>query len=703
MEVKKDILWRVYLCYLGMIAFGGAILFKAFFIQNIEGKYWRNMADSLHTQFVTLEAERGTIFSEEGRMLSASIPYFDIRLDLNAVREYEADNKKASTLFKDNLDSLCTALSHLFNDQPAADYKRMLQMAYNNRERYFLLKKAISFEQYQELRNFPLFRLGPNKGGLIAEVINKRINPFKLLANRTIGLSRANAQNVGLEKTYDEYLKGVSGKKLMRRIAGGTYIPVEGYEIDPENGKDLITTIDVNMQDIVEGALKKMMVENQAEHGTCIVMEVKTGKIKAIANLGRQPNGSYWEDYNYAIMTTEPGSTFKLATLISVLEDRLVTANSMVNLNKGTWQYGRRTVYDSEHHGKTWVTLKEAFELSSNVAFSQMAYLYNNNPSHFINHLRKLRLDQPTGVDLVGEGRPIVKTPASRTWSATSLPWMGFGYEVLISPLQTLALYNAVANNGRMMKPYLVNAIMELGKEVKKFKPTVLVNKICSDTTLQQLKPILEGVVLEGTAKNIYCPYYRIAGKTGTALVANGNRGYADKIYQSSFVGYFPADHPMYSCIVVIKNQPHAAKFYGAAVAAPVFKEIADKLYALTIEQHPSIQQKPQVDTLVQVKNGYALDLQTIFRQLGISCYGNAPGTVWAAGAINGEGVQLQSIPALQGMVPNVSGMGLKDALYLLENMGLKVIAKGSGKVINQSIPQGTKIEKGQTILIQLG
>ncbi|SFW45291.1 penicillin-binding protein [Chitinophaga sancti] len=700
MEVKKDILWRVYLCFIGMVLFGVAILIKVFFLQNVEGNYWRSMADSLHTRYVTLDADRGTIYSEEGRMLSTSIPYFDVRVDFAA----DGLTDKNGKIFKDNVDSLSICLSKTFQDHTQKEYKTLLQEGYKNKDRYFLLKRDISFTQYQQLRQFPMFRLGKNKGGLIAETKNKRINPFKLLANRTIGLSRQNAQNVGLERTYDDYLSGTTGKRLMRRIAGGTFVPVEGYDIEPENGHDVITTLDVNMQDIVETALMNMMVANEAENGTCILMEVKTGKIKAIANLGKQPDGSYFEDMNYALRATEPGSTFKLATIISVLDDKYATMNNMVNLQEGQWQIGRRTVFDSEPHpGQTNVTIKHAFELSSNVGMAKLAYqFYNKRPNDFVWHLRKLRLDKPTGIDLVGEDQPVIKTTASRTWSATSLPWMAFGYEVLISPLQTCMLYNAVANNGKMMKPYLVNSINEYGKPVKSFEPEVLLDSICSSNTLTQVKAMLEGVVMNGTARSLWSPYYSFAGKTGTALVANANRGYADKIYQSSFAGYFPAKDPQFTCIVVIKNKPHAAKFYGASVAGPVFREVADKLYAIAVEKQQPMRANLMLDTLLAFKNSKGRDWKEITHTLDLPVEGEVNNNNWVSARVTDKKVSFAQVSQAKGSVPNVTGMGLKDALYLLENAGLRVVVRGAGKVTNQSIPGGTQLERNQTIVIEL-
>jgi cell division protein FtsI (penicillin-binding protein 3) len=683
-----------------MVLFGVIILVKVFILQNVDGAYWRGMADSLHTSYVSLGAERGTIYSEEGRMLSTSVPYFDLRIDFAA----DGLRDKNGKVFTDNVDSLSIRLSEMFGDRTAREYKQLLREGYKSKDRYFLLKRDVPFNQYREVRRFPMFRLGANKGGLIAETKNKRINPFKLLANRTIGLARENAQNVGLERTYDDYLRGVTGKRLMRRIAGGTFVPVEGYDIEPENGRDIITTLDVNMQDIVETALMNMMVQNEAEYGSCILMEVKTGKIKAMANLGRQPDGSYWEDMNHALQVGEPGSTFKLATVIAVLEDRFTTMNGMVDLNYGRWQVGRRTVYDSEPHHRTNVTIKQAFELSSNVGMAKLAYqYYYKRPNDFVARIKQLKLDQKTGIDLMGEGDPVIKTTASRTWSATSLPWMAFGYEVLISPLQTCMLYNAVANNGKMMRPYLVNSVMEYGKPVRVFEPIVIMDSICSQNTLRQVKKMLEGVVLEGTAKKLWTPYYSIAGKTGTALVANGKRGYADKIYQSSFAGYFPANDPQYTCVVVIKNKPHAARFYGASVAGPVFREVADKLYAIAVEKQKPLQSRMQVDTMLALKNGKGSELKEILNTLHLPWEGTASSTNWVSAGVNDQRkVALEPVKQAKGAVPDVTGMGLKDALYLLENAGLRVEIRGAGKVTAQSIPGGTKIGKDQKIIIEL-
>ncbi|HEY0677551.1 MAG TPA: penicillin-binding protein, partial [Chitinophagaceae bacterium] len=519
-------------------------------------------------------------------------------------------------------------------------------------------------------------------------------------------LARENAQNVGLERTYDSLLKGETGKKLVRCVGAGAYIPVEGYEIEPKNGKDIITTIDVNTQDIAENALLKMMIGNEAVHGTCIVMEVKTGKIKAIANLGKLPDGNYWEDLNHAIRASEPGSTFKLATMIALLEDRYVSLTDHVDLEGGSWKISRRTVYDSERHGLNDVTIQQAFEHSSNVGMAKLACAYyTKKPEQFISHLKKLRLDQPSGVDLMGETRPIVKNPKSRTWSATTLPWMSFGYEVMVSPLQTLMLYNAVANNGKMMRPYLVNEIRQSGVVAESKKPEVLVEEICSEKTLQQLKACLEGVVTDGTGKSLLSPYYKIAGKTGTALVANGNRGYADHIYQSSFAGYFPADNPQYSCIVVIRNKPFAKKYYGALIAGPVFKEVADKLMAVSADKEEVLVTQNYVarpDSSDYYYAGYTPAVKEVFNSLQFSYYDSSGGNEWSRVYAYNYRPVVNKQTITKQIMPDLKGMGLKDALYLLENMNLRVTVKGKGRVTDQSIEPGLTYSKKQPVVIQL-
>jgi cell division protein FtsI (penicillin-binding protein 3) len=682
-----------------------AVLGRVFYIQNVQGNYWRALSDSLHQKYVDLSAERGTIYSEDGNMLSTSVPYFNIYIDFDAEGLREKNGKR----FKENLDSLSLCLANLFRDQSSLAYKKQLLQGYRVGDRYYLLHRNIPFNQYKQLRSFPLVREGRNKSGFIVDASSKRMNPFGLLANRTIGLSRDNAQNVGLERTYDSLLRGENGRRLVRYLNAGTYIPVEGYEIDPENGKDILTTIDVNTQDIAENALLSMMIENECEHGTCIVMETSTGKIKAMANLGKQADGSYWEDLNYAIRASEPGSTFKLATLLSLLEDHEVRLSDRLNIEGGTWKIGTRTVHDAEKQEKSDITVEEAFEHSSNVGMAKLVMAhYAQHPQQFVDHLKKLKLNKVTGVDLAGETSPIIKSPQSKTWSASTLPWMAFGYEVLISPLQTLTLYNAVANDGKMMKPYLVNSVQYAGGIDRQNQPVVLMDKICSSETLDELKTCLEGVCLRGTAKSAFKnTFYPVAGKTGTALVANGNRGYADHIYQSSFVGYFPANHPRYTCIVVIKNKPFSKKYLGALVAGPVFREVADKLMSLDALSPDSNQLSSYTglmkrDSTAYYYAGSSDEIKNIFYTLKMLYADSSHDKKWSGVYREKNQPVVKSKNEEQKLIPDVKGMGLKDALFLLESRDIRVATRGTGKVKQQSILPGTIVLRNQKLILDL-
>ncbi len=522
------------------------VLGRAIYIQRVQGSYWKGMGDSLHLKYLPINAERGTIYSEDGNMLSTSVPIFDIYVDFGADALREKDGKR----FKENVDSLSICLANLFKDKTKADYEKELKLAYRNKERYYLLKRKITFENYKEVRNFPLVRQGRTKSGFIIDPRDKRINPYVLLANRTIGLSRMDStKNVGLEKTYDSLLKGTTGQRLMRYTAGA-YMPVEGAELDPVNGKDIITTLDTYIQDVAENALMKMLVNNNSIHGTAIIMETETGKIKAIANLGKQPDGTYTEDLNYGIgKATEPGSVFKLATLLSLLEDKYVTNNSIVDCEGGVKYFSGLRIKDS-HLGAHEISIKEAFLRSSNVAFAKLATLYyQDQPTKFTDHLARFRLNKMTGIDIVASsGRPTIKTTKNKSWGKTTIPFMAHGYEELVTPLHMLMLYNAVANNGRMMKPYLVNSVRDYGVDIKTFQPEVLVEKICSDETLVQARECLRAVVdsLHGTGHRIlHDTTYSISGKTGTAVTALNNKGYnkGNKIYQASFIGFFPSEN----------------------------------------------------------------------------------------------------------------------------------------------------------------
>ncbi|MFI5133260.1 MAG: penicillin-binding protein [Chitinophagales bacterium] len=693
-------MWRVYLSFLGIILLSCLVLGRAFYIQRFQGSYWRSMGDSMHQRFVPLDADRGTIYSEDGQMLSTSLPQFNIYIDFMA----DGLREKNGKIFREKIDSFSMALAGYFGDKTADDYKKELEIAYKNKDRYYPLKKKLSFEQYKIFREFPLVRLGRNKSGVITEVKSFRKNPYMMMAKRTIGLYRENAQNIGLERTYDSLLKGEKGKRLVRYIAGGVAIPVDGYEIDPENGKDIITTLDVNIQDIAETALMKMMLQSESRYGTCIVMETKTGKVKAIANLGRRPDGSYDEDYNYAMLTTEPGSTIKLATLLSVLSEGKTTTEDLVEVgSEGKAFVGVRDVNDAERAPKPILTVKECFAHSSNIGMSKIGYkTFATQPEKFKNYLHNFRLDTVTGIDLIGEDRPRM-AKVGQGGNLKDLVTIFFGYAIEVSPLQTLTLYNAVANDGKMMKPYLVNSVENNGVVLKQNQPVLITDNFCQPAIIKSAKECMEDVVTEGTGKPAFKDMpFAVAGKTGTAHVADGKLKYGDGVYQASFVGYFPAEQPQYTCIVVIRTKPHAYLHYGGQVAAPVFREIATKLYAMYVEKKNAPSYAAVKDSVAYFYAGNSGDIKNVYRMLNMGYTDSSLQNTWSKVYASNYQPMMKPNEIKQQTMPNVKGMGLKDALYLLENMGLHVVPSGKGKVMGQSLEAGSSITKGLTVYLQL-
>jgi cell division protein FtsI (penicillin-binding protein 3) len=671
------------------------ILGKAAWVQVVNGPHLRSMARNMNLRNDTLFAERGNIYSEDGVLLCSTIPQFDLHIDFSVIKKDTFDKYK---------DTLAESFSAILKDKSKAAYLYELTTEFNDTARYYELAHNLPYYDYQLIKQLPIMKLGSRRGGLVVEQKNKRINPFNVMALRTIGLWRKNSQVIGLEATYDSVLKGANGYCIKQRMPGGQWMIIQGSEQEPTNGFDLVTTLDVSIQDIAEHALESQLSKFECLYGTCIVMEVKTGKIKAIANLGRQKDGSYWEDFNYAMIPTEPGSTFKLMTLLSLFNDKHITVEDQVNAQGGSASFGNRTMKDS-HLGLGVLSVKQAFALSSNVAMAKLAYqFYAANPTVYTNFLKKLQLDQKTGIDLLGERKPVVKTPLNKSWSATSLPWMATGYEVMIAPLRTCMIYNAVANNGTMMKPYLVNAIRSFDKDVQVFEPEVVVPQIASKDAIRQARQALEEVVLTGTGKHIQSPFYSIAGKTGTAQVADKGITYADGVYQGSFVGYFPANNPTYTIAVVIRTKPHSGAYYGGTIAAPVFRMIADKIYANSIGQNHN-----QLDSLAKVNNSNVVavaqqgsKVNKILQALNYK-YTNASNATWTQlQDVNSTGARSAGVPIYANNMPDLSNMHLSRAIALLEACGLKVEVKGVGQKVSQSILPGQKIVKGQKVTITL-
>jgi cell division protein FtsI (penicillin-binding protein 3) len=709
LEVKRDILWRVYVSFLGIVILSLLVLGRAFYIQRFQGNHWRSMSDSLHQKFVPLTADRGTIYSEDGQMLSTSIPTFDIYIDFNADGLREKNGKR----FYENVDSFAIALSNYFGDKSAAAYKKELRVAFKDDERYYSLKKKLSFEDYKAFREFPMARLGRNKSGIIVEVKSKRLPPFGLLANRTIGLAREfkdgdkknKKQNVGLEMSYDSILSGKDGQKLVRRIAGGGEVPIEGTETDPINGRDIYTNLDVNIQDITETALMRMMLECGGPYGTAIVMETSTGKIKAMANLGRRPDGTYWEDDNYSLRATEPGSTIKLVTLLSVLEKGTSKPEDMVEVGgAGRKQVGSKIVTDAERSPRSSLTVEECFAHSSNVGMSMLAYkAFAQRPAELKEYMHRFHMDVRAPIDLANVPKPTMAPLDQKGSAEGNMLWMSFGYGIQVSPIHTLTLYNAIANNGRMMKPYLVNSIMSDGVLNKQVEPVVLAEKLCRPEVIKAAQESMRMVVTVGTAHIVLKDMpFTVAGKTGTAHVSDGPIKYGDGVYQATFVGYFPAEKPQYTCIVVIRTKPHAASHFGGTVAAPVFREIATKLYSMYVEKKNPSQYAAKKDSSSFFYAGYTSDIKNVYSALKVKYTDSVLQNTWGSVFANNYQPVMKANTVRSQVMPNVRGMGLKDALYLLENMGVKVAIRGRGKVTLQSVAPGTQLAKGITVILEL-
>lgn len=698
-DAKKSILNRVYIIYIFICLFGTAIVYRVFQLQVIQGNYWRSKADSLTIENRTILPVRGDIYTADGSLLVTSMPEFDLRFDTKA-------GGITKDLFNEKIDSLSICLSGLLKNKSKDEYKRLFKKARSNGERYFLFAKDVSYKNLKTIRTFPLFNLGQYKGGLIAIQKNKRKKPFDELARRTLGYNIPGQKPVGLEASFDRELRGITGRRLMQKISGNVWKPVNDEdEIAPQDGSDIITTIDLNTQDVAEESLLIQLIKNDAEGGCAILMEVATGEIKAVANLKRKAEGIYAEDFNYAIgYSSEPGSTFKLASLMAAIEDGVLDINEKVDCNGGTISYARGRVLTDAHLGLRVITVKHAFEVSSNVGISRIIRdKYIKNPQAFPDRLRALHFGAELKLQINGERKSAIRSTKDKEWSKISLPYMSIGYESRLTPLDMLTFYNAVANNGKMVKPKFVKQISYRGHVIKEFKTEIMAESICSQRTINAAKELLESVVQNGTAKDLKTCVYRVAGKTGTAQVADNSGGYRNnRRYQASFAGYFPADNPQYSCIVVIYN-PGVNGYYGAEVAMPVFRDIADKVYASNLELHqPIAKDSAYLSHLPKVKNGSLKDGLYCCNKINIPAKLQSEDGEWGVASTGLKSISIKPVYYKYGTIPDVTGMGLRDALQLLETSGLQVKVLGRGTVNKQSLQAGEKIQKGKWITIEL-
>lgn len=680
-----------------VLLFSIAIIYQIFHIQWIEGDKWRKLSEEISLSYQEVKATRGNIYSDNGSLLATSLPFYRVAIDPTIADE---------NIFRESIDSLSYLLARDFG-QTATYYKQKIKSARQKGNQYLVLSRdLIGYQQKKEMEKWPIFREGRLSGGVIFSKTDKRFRPFSNLAFRTIGFLNENDYGAGLEYSFNDYLAGQNGKALFQKISGGSWRPLyDGSEVRPKDGFDIQTTIDINLQDVAESALLKHLIQHDADMGCVVVMEVATGEIKAISNLKKLSSGDYGEVYNYAVGShglREPGSTMKLASYIALFEEENLKLTDTIQTGEGELKFYKETVRDHKPGGYGTITIKEAFEKSSNIAIAKMVdETFKKNPQRYLDYLNNMGLTEPLGFQMVGEGKP--KIPPLNQWSGITLPWMAYGYGLELTPLQILTLYNAVANNGKMIRPILVKSINKVDKEVNTFETNVISSQICSDETLKKIRILLEGVVERGTASNINNANYKIAGKTGTAQSLKDGRYIRQ--YYTSFAGYFPAEKPKYSAIVVMDN-PKGYRQYGSDVAAPVFKEIADKIYALDLKMHEKYElaDKPEMGVFPVVQAGRKEDLSLMLNYLGVSNHTTANDVEWVRAGISNNSIQWKETTSQAGLVPDVSGMTLRDALYLLENSGLRVEVRGkTGRVITQSQLPGSRALKGSTIKIEVG
>lgn len=698
MNIKQSILLRVRVAFLFMLIFALAVIAKIGHLQFVQGAKWAKIGERISFDNKRVKATRGNIYSDNGSLLATDLPFYKVAFDATLPKD---------EIWKEDLDSLAICLANFFKNKSKTEYKRALVDARTAGKQYLVLsRKQIDYQDKKLMMTWPIFREGRLRGGAIFEKVNVRYRPFSNLSRRTIGFINENDKGAGLEYSFNAQLGGQDGYAYYQKIAGGIWKPVfDANNVKAIDGLDIQTTLDINLQDVAETALHNAMMKHNADDGLVVVMKVNTGEIKAISNLSSDGKGNFYEKFNFATgMVFEPGSVFKLVTMIALLEDSPVELTDSIDVGNGEYTFYNRTVRDHEEDGLGVVSVQEAFEHSSNVAMAKLVDKhFGVRPEKFVDYVDKLKLSKPLGLQIAGEPMPKIKRPGEKGWSGISLPWMAYGYGFEITPMHTLALYNAVANNGEMVKPIIVKSIRKADEEEEEFETEVINRKICSSETLDKLKLLLEGVVERGTANNIKGTHYRIAGKTGTAQILEN--GHYTKRYLTSFVGYFPAHDPKYSAIVLIKN-PRGWYQYGSSVAAPVFKEIADNIYARDIDLHSPMAVRKfahtEDETLPVIKAGNQQELTMLCNELGISNHSQTE-EEWVKTSKIGAAVNWKKTTSGKDIVPDVTGMTFRDAVYLLEKSGLQVSYEGKGRVKQQSLTPGGRVGRGGRIYLRLG
>ncbi|TBW27495.1 penicillin-binding protein [Gramella sp. KN1008] len=658
---EKSILNRMYLVAACLFLFAVAVGVKLVNIQFVHGDYYKELAEERTFKNFKIPANRGNLYDVNGNLLATSVPKYDIRFDAVTVSDKN---------FEENIGPLANKLAKMLGSTPSY-YSQKLRAARANNQRYVLIARNLGYSDYMKIREFPMFNLGPYKGGMITEQSTVREHPLGKMGERTVGYERRDENGyftrVGLEGAFSNYLRGTDGRRLKQKIAKGQWKPIsDNNELEPKDGYDVVSTIDVNIQDIAHHSLLRQLEYFEADHGTVVVMETKTGEIKAMSNLGRTEEGTYFEKRNYAVYEShEPGSTFKLMAMVAALEDKVVDTSQVIDTEKGVVRFYGRPVRDSRHGGYGKISAAKAFEVSSNTAFTKMITEgYKNNPSKFVDRLYSMQLNRKIGLEIKGEGSPRIPHPQDKSWNGLSLPWMAFGYGVSLTPLQTLTFYNAIANDGEMIKPRFIKEVKDRDKPILVKEKEVINPSICTPETARKVREMMKNTVIRGTASNIHTENFSMAGKTGTCQteywIEPGR-------YIASFAGYFPAENPKYSCIVVIHKPNRRKGYYGNIVAAPVFKDIARKIYTDT----------PVMDELesLEVEDK---KVKTDFEKYYTRIQDEKP------------------------LMPDVTGMPAMDAISILENLGLEVRINGRGVVKRQSVSAGQKIKSNQRVNLEL-
>ncbi len=658
---EKSILNRMYLVAACLFLFAVAVGVKLVNIQFVQGEYYKELAEERTFKNFKIPANRGNLYDANGNLLATSVPKYDIRFDAVTVSDKN---------FEENIGPLSEKLAKMLGNS-SSYYSQKLRAARANNQRYVLIARNLGYSDYMKIREFPMFNLGAYKGGMITEQSTVREHPLGKMGERTVGYERRDENGyftrVGLEGAFSNYLRGTDGRRLKQKIAKGQWKPIsDNNELEPKDGYDVVSTIDVNIQDIAHHSLLRQLEYFEADHGTVVVMETETGEIKAMSNLGRTKEGTYFEKRNYAVYEShEPGSTFKLMAMVAALEDKVVDTSQILDTENGVVRYYGRPVRDSRHGGYGKISAAQAFEVSSNTAFTKMITEgYKNNPSKFVDRLYSMQLNRKIGLEIKGEGSPRIPHPQDKSWNGLSLPWMAFGYGVSLTPLQTLTFYNAIANDGEMIKPRFIREVKDRDKPILVKEKEVINPAICSPETAKKVREMMKNTVLRGTASNIYTENFSMAGKTGTCQteywIEPGR-------YIASFAGYFPAENPKYSCIVVIHKPNRRKGYYGNIVAAPVFKDIARKIYTDT----PVMD---ELETLEVEEKRVKTDFDKYYTK----------------------------IQDEKPLMPDVTGMPAMDAISILENLGLEVRINGKGVVKRQSVSAGQKIKSNQKVNLEL-